>query len=292
TQDESGQYKNTDGERFTIIACNEVFAPVVGKVKTEIDANALGYFSFEAEEAALRNWGLQLVEEDNAQEDDEQACRTCVICFADSYAASTKVMSEANTKDIERHKVIVEEVQIIMDKKFYNLCADGIKRDEGFSAKPYKDTVGKLTIAYGRNISDIGISEDEADYMLMNDIYYCFNKLNAVYKWFAGLDTNRQYVLMNMCFNMGITRLDGFRNMIAAIENKDYKKAAREMLNSKWATQVGVRAKRLAEIMGSGKIQVVPARIMGVQFCSLTIVVWEDKKGNQKPPLTTGAQII
>lgn len=136
-----------------------------------------------------------------------------------------------------------------MEQDLLKLCQDGIKQDEGFSAKPYKCTAGKLTIGYGRNIEDIGVSEDEAQYLLNNDISYCYNKLKAVFPFFEALSKPRQYILINMCYNIGITRLAGFKRMLAELSQGNYNQAASEMLNSKWAAQVPNRAARLAEIM-------------------------------------------
>ena len=136
-----------------------------------------------------------------------------------------------------------------MEQDLLKLCQDGIKQDEGFSAKPYKCTAGKLTIGYGRNIEDIGVSEDEAQYMLNNDISYCYKKIKAVFPFFETLSKPRQYVLINMCYNVGITRLAGFKIMLAELSQGNYNQAAAEMLNSKWAAQVPNRAARLAGIM-------------------------------------------
>lgn len=136
-----------------------------------------------------------------------------------------------------------------MDGNFKVLCQRGLKIDEGFRAKPYKCSAGKLTIGYGRNIEDVGISEDEALYLLNNDISYCYNKLKAVFPFFETLSKPRQYVLINMCYNIGITRLAGFKRMLAELSQGNYNQAAAEMLNSKWAAQVPNRAARLAEIM-------------------------------------------
>ena len=139
-----------------------------------------------------------------------------------------------------------------MEQDLLKLCQDGIKKDEGFSAKPYKCTAGKLTIGYGRNIEDIGVSEDEAQYILNNDISYCYNKLKAVFPFFETLSKPKQYVLINMCYNIGITRLAGFKRMLAELSQGNYNQAASEMLNSRWAAQVPNRAARLAEIMKKG----------------------------------------
>ena len=124
-----------------------------------------------------------------------------------------------------------------------------IKFDEGLSIKLYQCSVGKMTIGYGRNIEDNGISEEEADYLLMNDIKRVQKELRANFEWFGLLSTARQGALINMCFNLGITRLLGFKKMIAALEMGDYQEAANQMLDSKWARQVGGRSGRLSDVM-------------------------------------------
>lgn len=125
-------------------------------------------------------------------------------------------------------------------------------KHEGLRLQPYLDTVGKWTIGVGRNLSDNGISESEALLMLRNDIATAERELMSQ-SWFNALDAVRKDVMINMCFNIGLTRLLGFKNMIAALTVHDYDKAATEMLDSKWARQVGNRAIELSNIMRSGK---------------------------------------
>jgi lysozyme len=130
-----------------------------------------------------------------------------------------------------------------------------LKRDEGMRLKPYRDSVGKLTIGVGRNLDDVGISEEEAEDLLQNDILRIGDELTK-----AGLEsphpsviTPREWVLVNMAFNMGISGLLEFRQMLEAYRAGDYAKAAQEMLNSKWETQVGDRAHRLSRQMETGE---------------------------------------
>lgn len=127
-----------------------------------------------------------------------------------------------------------------------------LTRDEGLRLKPYYDTVGKLTIGVGRNLTDKGISQTEAETMLANDIAEHTAELEQHLPWVVQLDGPRKGVLVNMCFNMGISRLLGFINTLAYIKAGEYAKAADGMLHSKWATQVGPRATRLSEQMRTG----------------------------------------
>lgn len=126
-------------------------------------------------------------------------------------------------------------------------------RDEGLRLKPYTDSVGKLTIGVGRNLDDVGISEEEARAMLNADIDRAESQLRRTFGWFLSAPEPVQRGLTNMAFNMGITRLTQFGRMLSALASKDYDLAASEALKSKWATQVGARAVRIAELFESAK---------------------------------------
>jgi lysozyme len=128
-----------------------------------------------------------------------------------------------------------------------------IKRDEGFRSKPYKDTVGKATVGYGRNLDDVGITEAEADFLLTGDIARAITDLDMAFPYWQNLSDIRQRAILNMCFNMGIHRLLEFRKMFAALRNNDFKSAYDEALESKWAKQVGSRADRIAYQLLTGE---------------------------------------
>lgn len=118
--------------------------------------------------------------------------------------------------------------------------------------KPYVDTAGKLTIGIGRNLTDDGISREEAIAMCDADITDVWQELTAQVQCFSSLDNTRQHVLADMCFNMGWTKLRLFTKMLAAIEARDFDKAADEMKASLWAREVGYRAEELEAMMRSG----------------------------------------
>lgn len=122
-----------------------------------------------------------------------------------------------------------------------------LKKHEGFRSFPYKCTAGKLTIGYGFNL-DAGITSEEADFLLKARVDRV-EKWLASHEWYRALDENRRDVLSNMAYNLGVAGLFKFKNMIKALEDGDYNKAAEEMLDSKWASQVKGRAIELAEIM-------------------------------------------
>jgi lysozyme len=142
----------------------------------------------------------------------------------------------------------------LVKKMTISCLADQLRRDEGWRTYPYKDTVGKQTIGYGRNLDDVGISPAEGDFLLANDIKAATVALESHFPWVMGLDSVRQGVLLNMVFNIGIGGLAGFKETLAKVEAGDYAGAA-QMLSSKWAQQVGHRAVRLALQMQSGEWQ-------------------------------------
>lgn len=132
------------------------------------------------------------------------------------------------------------------------ILLEQLQRHEGLRLKPYRDSVGKLTIGFGRNLDDRGISEDEAGFMLDNDIDQVEEELERM-PLYLSLDPVRQVVLANMAFNMGVPTLLEFRRMLGALAERDWDRAADEMLDSKWAVQVDNRAEELAELMRRGE---------------------------------------
>lgn len=124
---------------------------------------------------------------------------------------------------------------------------DLIKRHEGFSKTLYRCTAGKLTIGYGRNIEDNGISQDEAELMLSNDIEEHDVELTKVFP--DPMPDSCYAALLDMHFNLGHTKFMQFRKMISAVKEGDYEKAAEEMLDSAWAKQVPTRAEEDAVLM-------------------------------------------
>lgn len=143
---------------------------------------------------------------------------------------------------------------------------EDLKRDEALRLLPYDDATGhpirpgdilsgQLTIGWGRNLSGRGITADEAEAFLDQDIRLATSDVMVAYPWVRQLDGARQLVLIEMCFNMGLTKFKGFTKMLAAVEAGNFQTAAVEMLDSQWADQVGARATRLASVMHSGEIK-------------------------------------
>src|SRR4051812_3216559 len=107
---------------------------------------------------------------------------------------------------------------------------DQLIRDEGLRLHPYRDTVGKLTLGIGRNLDDIGITRDEAIFLLLNDIATAKEQLFRELPWTVDLDAARRDALINMTFNLGIGHLLAFKNFLAALRAADYTVASQEML--------------------------------------------------------------
>lgn len=128
-----------------------------------------------------------------------------------------------------------------------------LRLHEGVEHKPYKCTAGYLTIGVGRNIEERGLSDDEIDYILNNDVNIATDELVDTFDWYSDLDDVRQRVVVDMVFNLGMPRFKQFKNMIAAIEAGDWMEASNQMMDSRWAQQVGLRASRLAEMMETGE---------------------------------------
>ena len=141
-----------------------------------------------------------------------------------------------------------------MTEELMNRIKAQLVRHEGLRLKPYRCTAGKLTIGIGRNLDDRGISQKEAYALLERDILdFEQQLLNAIPDVYNGLDEVRQSVLLNMCFNLGLKGLLEFKNTLAFIGAGDWERAANNMLASKWAKQVGMRAIELSEMMRKGK---------------------------------------
>lgn len=147
-----------------------------------------------------------------------------------------------------------------------------LKRSEGFRARPYLCPAGRLTIGYGHNLDakpltiafmeaisrkhpEImlrGLTEPEADKLLREDVDDAEGAMFAAWPWLRQAPDAVQGVVLDMAFNMGCKRLSGFRRMLAALQGRDYGRAADEMRASQWAIQVGGRADELIRVMRQG----------------------------------------
>ena len=123
---------------------------------------------------------------------------------------------------------------------------------EGMKQKVYRCPAGKLTVGVGRNLEDKGLSEEEALFLLRNDITECEDDLRTIFADFDTLDDARRRVLIDMRFNLGYATFRRFKKMIAAVKEKEFNRAAEEMQDSNWYRQVGNRGRTLVKMMQGG----------------------------------------
>ena len=122
---------------------------------------------------------------------------------------------------------------------------------EGLKLQPYYCTSDKLTIGVGRNLQDIGISEDEAEYLLRNDIDRCISQCETAFEWYEEAPEMVQEAVINLVFNMGLSKFKAFKLTIGHLEAGRYELAGAELLNSRYAQQVGQRSIDVANQIAS-----------------------------------------
>ncbi len=140
---------------------------------------------------------------------------------------------------------------------------EDLKHDEGAEPRalwdtpglqPYLDTQGHLTIGYGRLMAPElggGISEEEAEFLLANDIEKATAELDRGLPWWRELPEEAQRALANMSFQLGLPRLLKFKKTLAYLEAHEFAEAADECLDSKWAGQTPERAGRVSQLFRS-----------------------------------------
>lgn len=135
-----------------------------------------------------------------------------------------------------------------MDEELIDL----IKRHEGVRVFPYIDTMGKMTIGVGHNLTDNGVSNLIINTMLAEDINIAKSELDKTYPRWRELSDNRKMVVVSMMFNMGLPKYMTFKRFWKALTAGQYDLAADEMIDSKWARQVKGRATDLSNMMRTG----------------------------------------
>ena len=170
-----------------------------------------------------------------------------------------KTLEAKSSKSLESSASVQAQLPESLNNQ--NLIAKAtkqIKKHEGFVSNAYKDSLGYLTIGYGRLIDKSkggGITESEAEYLLANDVNGVYDSLMHHLSCFTTLDAPRQAVLLNMAFQMGVHGLMQFKSTLNLIELGDYDAAADNMLKSLWASQTPNRAKEMATQMRTGQWQ-------------------------------------
>jgi len=127
-----------------------------------------------------------------------------------------------------------------------------IKRHEGLRLFPYKCSAGKITIGYGRNLDDKGITKREAEELLWSDIQEAAQNTMSIFPQFYTYTIARQNALIDLMFNLGKTRFLKFKKMIAAVKEEDWTEAAKQAKDSQWHNQVGGRALDIEDMLERG----------------------------------------
>jgi lysozyme len=118
----------------------------------------------------------------------------------------------------------------------------------------YDCPAGHATIGIGRNVSEsgLGLSDIEVEFMLEEDIARCAEELGREFPWFSGLNEARRDAMIDLVFNMGLTRLTGFKKALAAMAEANYDLAAAEFMDSQYASQVKDRAIEICAMIKTG----------------------------------------
>ena len=142
----------------------------------------------------------------------------------------------------------------MIERNLNSTIEEYIKQNEGRRLVPYLCSANRITIGYGRNLDDVGISINEADILFANDLARVVKQARHAVHSFDSLDYNRQKVIVDMVFNLGITRFKKFKKMIAAIEEEDWEEAADQLLDSRYAEQLPNRSSANAILMRNAPI--------------------------------------
>lgn len=134
-----------------------------------------------------------------------------------------------------------------------------LKIDEGVKYEIYRDHLGYLTFGIGHLITEkdpefgqpikTEVSADRVNEVFNADVQLYINETKKVFSDLESKPEAIQLVLVNMCFNLGAPRLEKFRKFISAINDEQWSEAAVEMMDSRWAKQVGPRAERLRDVV-------------------------------------------
>ncbi|HEY9815588.1 MAG TPA: hypothetical protein V6D20_07295 [Candidatus Obscuribacterales bacterium] len=129
-----------------------------------------------------------------------------------------------------------------------HIAKELIEKHEGRRSLAYEDSLGIITVGVGRNLESKGLSNNEIDILLVNDIIECFDDLSN-FKWFANATEQQQAALLDWRFQLGGAGIRAFKNTIRYLETGDYNQAGIEMLDSRWAHQTPTRAHEISRMV-------------------------------------------
>jgi len=143
---------------------------------------------------------------------------------------------------------------LLMSSIVRDTLIEEIKREEGYRASVYLDTLEKPTIGYGFLIDSLELQEDICQLILMRKLEKLIKTIKFNFKWFDDMPEEVQDVVINICYQLGVSGFSKFKKTIQFMKNKQWDKASIEMLDSKWAReQTPQRALRLSETVKSVK---------------------------------------
>jgi lysozyme len=123
---------------------------------------------------------------------------------------------------------------------------ESIKQHEGYVGVVYKDSLGIDTIGYGFAIKDLELDRDICDIILERKLKALEDRVNLKFSWYKYMPQEIKDVVMEMCYQLGVTGVSKFKKTIAYLQDKRWEKASIEMLDSLWAKQTPNRAKELS----------------------------------------------
>ena len=126
---------------------------------------------------------------------------------------------------------------------------DQIKEHEGFRSRVYQCTEGHDTIGFGFKVADLELDLDLAEEILVRKLEHLIRRVKNRFSWVNDAPYEIQDVVYNMCYQMGVSGFSKFKKTIKYLADKEYEKASKEMLDSRWATQTPNRAKKLSDIV-------------------------------------------
>ena len=124
---------------------------------------------------------------------------------------------------------------------------ESIKKHEGYVGIVYKDSLGVDTIGYGFAIKDLELDRDICDIILERKIKDLHDRVKNKFKWYGYMPQEIKDVVMEMCYQLGVGGFSKFKKTISFLQNKQFKDASEEMLDSLWARQTPNRAKELSK---------------------------------------------
>jgi len=145
--------------------------------------------------------------------------------------------------------LLIRSIKKIMTKfsrKTEMSLIESIKKHEGYVGVVYKDSLGIDTIGYGFAIKDLELDADVCDIILERKIKNLQDRVKNKFSWYIYMPPEIQDVLMEMCYQLGVTGVSKFKKTVAYLQNKEFKNASIEMLDSRWAKQTPNRAKELS----------------------------------------------